>query len=73
MSFTKHYTGKGTQVKGLDIVELNLKMSELEKHVFEYQGEKYVQIRVAKLKEPDQYGKTHTSYVSVRDQEEKDS
>ena len=31
------------------------------------EGETFVKFNVAKLKDPDQYGKTHTVYVSVKE------
>ena len=73
MPFIKKYTGKGKQVKDMDVVEMTLKMSELENHVFEYQGERFVKIKVAKLKEEDKFGRTHTSYVSVLEPEKEEA
>ena len=67
MAFSKKYIGKGKQVENMDIVEVSLKMEELQKHTFEYEGETFVKFNVSKLKEPDQYGKTHTVYVSVKE------
>ncbi|MEB2780772.1 hypothetical protein U3A58_10240 [Algoriphagus sp. C2-6-M1] len=69
MAFSKKYIGKGKQVENMDIVEVNLNMAELQNHAFEYEGETYVKFNVAKLKEPDQYGKSHTAYVSVKELE----
>lgn len=51
----------------MDIVEVSLNMAELQNHTFEYEGETYIKFNVAKLKEPDQYGKTHTVYISVKE------
>ncbi len=70
MAFSKKYIGKGKQVEGMDIVEVSLKMAELQKHTFEHEGETYVKFSVAKLKEADKYSKTHTVYVSVKDQDQ---
>lgn len=67
MAFSKKYIGKGKQVENMDIVEVSLKMEELHDHTFEYEGDTYVKFNVAKLKEPDQYGKTHTVYLSVKE------
>ncbi|WP_026956661.1 hypothetical protein [Algoriphagus vanfongensis] len=67
MAFSKKYIGKGKQVENMDIVEVSLNMAELQSHTFEYEGETYVKFNVAKLKEPDQYGKTHTVYVSIKE------
>jgi hypothetical protein len=57
----------------MDIVEVSLKLEELHDHTFKYEGETYVKFNVAKLKEPDQYGKTHTVYVSVKEPESEES
>jgi len=71
--FSKKYIGKGKQVENMDIVEVSLNMAELQKYTFEYEGETYIKFNVAKLKEPDHYGKTHTVYVSVKESESKES
>ena len=57
----------------MDIVEVSLKMSKLKDHTFEYEGETYVKFNVAKLKEPNQYGKTHKVYLSVKEPESDES
>lgn len=66
MAFSKKYLGKGKQVENLDIVEVSLNMAELQKHTF-------VKFNIAKLKEPDQYGKTNTVYVSFKQPDSKES
>jgi hypothetical protein len=66
MAFSRKYIGKGKQAESMDIVEVSLNLAELQNHSFEYEGESYVKFNVAKLKEPDQYGKTHTVYVSIK-------
>ncbi len=73
MAFSKKYIGKGKQVENMEIVEVSLNMAELQNHSFEYEGETYVKFNVAKLKEPDQYGKTHTVYVSFKEPDSKES
>ncbi|MFC5626184.1 hypothetical protein [Algoriphagus winogradskyi] len=73
MAFSKKYIGKGKQVENMEIVEVSLNMAELQNHSFEYEGETYVKFNVAKLKEPDQYGKTHTVYFSVKESESDES
>lgn len=73
MAFSKKYIGKGKKVENMDIVEVSLNMAELQNHSFEYEGETYVKFNIAKLIEPDQYGKTHTVYISVKDAESEES
>lgn len=73
MAFSKKYVGKGKQVENRNIVEVILNRTELQNHTFEYEGETYVKFNVAKLKEADQYGKTLTVYVSVKEPETEES
>lgn len=70
-SFKKVYIGKGTQVKGLDIVRVSVKLTEVAKCAHLYEGELYLTFEVAKLQEPDKYGKTHTCYFSQKENSEK--
>lgn len=73
MAFSKKYIGKGKQVENMEIIEVSINLAELQNHSFEYEGETYVKFNVAKLKEPDQYGKTHTVYVSVKESDTEES
>jgi len=38
----------------------------LEKLTYEYEGVRYLTFEVAKLRQVDKYGKTHTAYVSEK-------
>jgi hypothetical protein len=68
--FEKTYIGKGTQVKDLDIIRVSISKETLEDilkdHMVDYDGKEYLVFEVASLKEPDQYGKTHTAYISKK-------
>lgn len=68
--FEKNYIGKGTQVKDLDIIRVSISREKLEEilknHMVDYEGNEYLVFEVASLKEPDQYGKTHTAYISKK-------
>ena len=68
MSYTKAYIGKGKKVNNLDIVRVTINMEEAEAHIFEYEGKRYLRFELAGLKQPDQYGKTHTAYISEREE-----
>lgn len=70
MTLQKTYIGKGKQVKDFEMVDVTVKWNDLEKHVFEYEGEKFLRFTVAKMKEPDQYERTHTVYVTEKVPEE---
>ena len=65
-TFEKHYIGKGTQVENLDIVRIVLPVEGLEAAVFEKNGVKYLSFEVAKLKEADKFGRTHTCYFQTK-------
>ena len=68
--FEKTYIGKGSKVKGLDIVRVSISRENLEEilndHMVEYEGKEYMVFEVAALKEADQYGKTHAAYISKK-------
>ena len=65
--YNKSYIGKGTQVAGMDIVKVTLKVEELLKVTHEFQGVKYLTFELAKMQSKDDFGRTHTAYVSVRE------
>lgn len=60
---TKDYIGNGRQVKDLDIVKVTISMDEAEAFIHEYNGKKYLSFQVAKLKEPNQFGQSHSAYI----------
>lgn len=66
MAYEKIYIGKGTQVPNLQIAKVTLKLEEVEKIAYERDGVKYVTFEVAKLKEPDKFGRTYTCYHSQK-------
>ena len=65
-TFEKHYIGKGKQVEGLEIVRVTLPVVGLEAAVYEKEGVKYLSFEIAKLKEPDKFGRTHTCYFQIK-------
>ena len=72
-TFKKNYIGKGKQVvtkkgKELDIVKVTLKVSEVLEYKHEYEGEEYITFELAKMQKPDDYKRTHTAYISVREE-----
>ena len=68
--YTKSYIGKGTAVAGMEIVKVTLKVEELLKLTHEFQGVEYLTFELAKMQSTDDYGRTHTAYVSVRENAE---
>jgi len=65
--YTKNYIGKGTQIEGLDIVRVTLKVEELLKVTHKYDGVEYLTFEIAKMQSKDDFGRTHTCYVSVKE------
>ena len=65
-TFEKHYIGKGTQISNLDIVKVVLPAEGIEAAMFEREGIKYLGFEVAKMKAPDQFGRTHTCYYQTK-------
>lgn len=65
MNTEKIYIGKGTQVKNFDMVNVTINVSQAEAHIFEYKGEKFLKITVAKTKATDKFGKTHAAYINT--------
>ncbi len=66
MAYEKIYIGKGTQVPNLQIAKVTLKLEEVEKIAYERDGVKYVTFEVAKLREPDKFGRSFTCYYSKK-------
>lgn len=63
----KIYVGNGTEKFDGGIVQFSLNLTKLGKdageYMFDYNGEKYIKLKVVKKREADEYGKTH--YVEV--------
>ena len=64
-SFKKNYIGKGTQVENMDIVKVTLKVEEILKYKHEYEGNDYITLEVARMQQPDKFGRSHTAYVTT--------
>lgn len=59
----RNYVGNGTQ-SGEYYINISLKKSQLEPHFYEYNGEQYVRLTVGKLREANEWGKTHSVWVN---------
>ena len=66
MAYEKIYIGKGTQVPNLQIAKVTVRLEEIEKIAYDRDGVKYVTFEVAKLREPDKFGRAFTCYYSKR-------
>jgi hypothetical protein len=71
--FEKNYLGKARQVDGLRIIKVTLKVADILKFAHNYEGEDYISFEVARMQNPDQFGRQYTVYVNslVEHQEEK--
>lgn len=56
------YVGSGKEMFDGDLVNISInlsKISECKEQIFEYNGEKFIKLKVAKKREMDDYGKSH--------------
>ena len=65
MSKDRIYCGSGIEKFDGNLIETTINLSKLKdsEHIFEFNGDKYIKLKVAKKREVDEYGKTH--YVEV--------
>ena len=68
--FVKNYIGKGKKVEGLEIIKINLKISDIVKFAHNYNDEDYISLEVAKLLNPDNFGHGYTVYVNRLEEEQ---
>jgi hypothetical protein len=66
MTYSKNYIGKGKKAENLDIIKVTLRIEDVLKFKYEREGTEYITFELAAMKEPDNYGKTHTAYVSQK-------
>jgi predicted methyltransferase len=61
------YVGSGVEKFDGDLVNASVCLSDIKEnaseHIFEYNGKKYIKLKVVKKQNTDEYGKTH--YVEV--------
>lgn len=68
--FVKNYIGKGKKVEGLEIIKINLKISDIVKFAHRYNDEDYISLEVAKLQKTDNFGHDYTVYVNRLQEEQ---
>ena len=68
--FVKNYIGKGKKVEGLEIIKVNLKISDIVKFAHKYNDEDYISLEVAKLQSSDNFGHDYTVYVNRLEEEQ---
>ncbi len=67
MSYKKTYIGKGRTDSKFDIIKVTLKMEDVLKLQYEKEGNFYITFEISKLKDADEYGRTHTCYVNTKE------
>jgi hypothetical protein len=69
----KTYLGKGKSVGDYDMVNFSIELSAIPKEkIIEYNGKKYLKLTIAKMKNPDKFGKDYTIYLDEFVPEKKD-
>ena len=60
------FIGSGLEKFEGNLVECSICLTDLPKeHIFEYQGKKYLKIKVQRKREPDKFGKTHSVSINT--------
>jgi len=60
------FIGSGKEKFEGNLIECSICLTDIPKeHIFEYQGKKYLKIKVQKKREADQYGKTHSVSINT--------
>tara|TARA_R110000764_G_scaffold19298_1_gene50871 strand:- start:2017 stop:2301 length:285 start_codon:yes stop_codon:yes gene_type:complete len=66
MAETKLYVGKGVEKFGGNLVEISVCLSDIpQEHRFEYKGKWYAKLKVSKMRQTDEYGKTHSVAINT--------
>ena len=67
-TYKKYFIGKGKQVKGLNIIKATCNMDDLNALSYEFDGQLYITFEIAKMKQPDQFGREFTLYVNRKEE-----
>jgi len=69
-TYKKNYIGKGTENANITgLVRMTFKVEDVLKFKHEFEGVEYFTFEMAPLREPDQFGRTHTAWVTTREEE----
>ncbi len=72
-TFKKAYVGKGQMPnEKMDIIRITMKMEDLKEIAYQYQEEEMVTVEVARMQNPDKFGRTHTVYANIKETVEKE-
>ncbi len=68
-NFRKVYVGNGKQTtNGLETTKVTLRVADLQKLIYEYDGQKYVSLEIARMQKADKYNRTHTVYGTTMEE-----
>ena len=69
-TYKRNYIGKGTGNANINgLVRMTIPVEEVLKFKHEFQGVEYFTFEMAPLRETDRFGRTHTAWVSIREEE----
>lgn len=63
-TYKRIYFGKGKKVKGLEIVKCTVNLHMIQDWIYEEGSQMHLDFEIAEMKKPDQYGNTHTIFVT---------
>ena len=66
----KIYVGKGKTIGQYGHVSFSIDIDAVTPYIFEYNGKRYVKLILTQMRQPDQYGKTHTVSIDTWKPEE---
>ena len=70
-TYKKNYIGKGTENANIqNVVRMTFKVEDVLRFKHEYEGVEYITFEMGPLKSADQFGRTHTAWVSTREEVE---
>jgi len=69
----KNYIGNGVEKFEGNIVKVSIDVEKAKPFIYEYNGKKYLTFDVSKLREVNEFGKTHSVSVWTKDSETKES
>ena len=59
----RQYVGRVKKAGNFDLVNFSISESKIKDSWFEYKGERYLKLTIGALKNPDNYGKTHSVWI----------
>ena len=69
-TYKKNYIGKGTENANITGLErMTIPVEEVLKFKHEFDGVEYFTFEMAPLQKPDQFGRTHTAWISILKEE----